>query len=140
MITDITNLPSPRYGTVSDSPTNQLKKTINLFTFDTLNEEIHELQHYVRRRHKPEYAYMPLNTRVYHIYSDGMITTQPGSIHYMKKEEHIHKPKVVFSDKFSFHFPYYDEEKELFYAVVNDVEANIIRAKMKDIVLRYQTF
>ncbi len=134
MITDITNLPSPRYGSVS--PTNSSKSKSPKSTI-TLEEELNELQHYVRRRHKIEYAFMPLNARVYHIYSDGMITTQPGSIDYMKKEEHIYRSKIAFSENFSFHFPYYDEEKELFYAIVNDVEANIIRAKMKDIILRH---
>ena len=137
MIIDITNSSSARYGRVSDSPTNKSKSPKSTFTVDTLDEELRELQHYVGRRHKPEYAFMPLNTRVYHIYSDGMITTQPGSIHYMKKDEHVFRPKIGYSENFSFHFPYYDEEKQLFYAVVNDVEANIIRAKMKDIVLRY---
>jgi hypothetical protein len=137
MITDITNLPSPRYGSVSPTNGSKSKSPKSTSTFEDLDVELRELHHYVSRRHKPEYAYMPLNSRVYHVYSDGSITTQPGSIQYMKKEEHLDKPKIVNSEKYSFHFPYYHEEKELFYAVVNDVEANIIRAKMKDIVLRY---
>ncbi len=133
MFTDITNLPSPRYGSVSPTNGTKLKNSTSL----NLEEELNELQHYVRRRHKPEYAYMPLNMRVYHIYSDGSITTQPGSIDYMKREEHLTKPKIMNSEKYSFHFPFYHEEKDLFYAVVNDVESNIIRAKMKDIILRH---
>jgi hypothetical protein len=57
---------------------------------------------------------------------------------YLKKDEHIVKPKLNNIEDYQFSFPMYDPTKNITYAVLNEVDVNISRAQMRELILRYQ--
>ncbi len=141
MLRDITNttMSSPRFSGTLESPTRTHKS--KKFTFEprTLKSEIEELNIIIQRKNNPHNAYLDLSYTVYHLYENGTITSQKGGIDYLKKDEHTVKSKLSNIEDYQFSFPMYDSNKNLTYAVLNEVDVNISRAQMRDLLLRYNS-
>jgi hypothetical protein len=139
MLKDITNsVNSPRYSGTIDSPSKLSRSKKFNFEQKTIEDEINEINAIIRRKNNPQNAYMDLSYTVYHLYENGAITSQKGGIDYLKKDEFILKPKILNIELFKFSFPMFDSTSGLTYTVVNENDANITRAQMREIILRGQ--
>ncbi len=140
MLRDITNttMNSPRYSNAIESPssrTSKLKK-IN-FEPPSIESQIQEINKIIQYKNKPQNAYLDLSYTVYHLYENGAITSQKGGIDYLKKDEFLLKPKLTGIENYSFSLPMFNSSNGLTYAVLNECDANISRAQMRDLILRY---
>jgi hypothetical protein len=133
MIRDITN--SPRYSNAIESPTSSKNRRF-LFEKKTIEDEIVELNQTISNKNNPRQAQSPICYTVYHLYHDGTITRQSGGISYLLRDEFIVKDKLMENDRDFFHFPMWNERLGKSYVVVNECEANIYRAQMRDIYMR----
>ncbi len=137
MLKDITNsMSSPRYSGSIDSPSKSTKNKKFTFESRTIEDEINEINAIILRKNNPQNAYLDLSYRVFHLYENGAITSQKGGIDYLKKDEFILKPKISNIEQFKFTFPMFDPSTGLTYAVVNENDANISRAQMRELILR----
>lgn len=141
MLRDITNttMSSPRFSGTLESPTRIHKSKKFTFEPPSIESQIQEINQIVQRKNKPQNAYLDISYTVYHLYEDGTITSQKGGIDYLKKNEHIVKSKLNNIEDYQFSFPMFDSSKNLTYAVLNEVDVNISRAQMRDLLLRYNS-
>ncbi len=139
MLRDITNttMNSPRFSGTLESPSRTHKSKKFNFEPPSIESQIQEINQIIQRKNNPNHAYLDISYTVYHLYEDGTITSQKGGIDYLKKDEHIVKPKLNNIEDYQFSFPMYDSTKNLTYAVLNEVDVNISRAQMRELILRY---
>jgi hypothetical protein len=133
MLRDISN--SPRYCNALESPPSSKNRRFH-FPKKSLEDEIVELNQTISYKHNPKEAQMHISYTVFHLYHDGTITRQRGGIDYLSGDEYVVKNKLVENDRNLFHFPMWNETFEKSYVVVNECEANICRAQMRDIYMR----
>ena len=139
MLRDITNtrMSSPRFSGTLESPTRTHKSKKFIFEPPSIESQIQEINQIIQRKNNPQNAYLDISYTVYHLYEDGTITSQKGGIDYLKKDEHIVKPKLSGIENYSFSLAMINSALNLTYAGLNDCDAYNSRAQMKDLILRY---
>ncbi len=133
---------SPRYSLVSDvSPMNKsLKPKISEepeFIRNNLENEVINLNRMVWKKHNPSLAYLDISYTVYHLYNNGTMTTQPGGINYMRRNEHVRKVGFLgITEGLEFVFPLRTQDGSASYAILNEHDANFFRTEMASIIMR----
>lgn len=133
MLRDIQN--TSRYCNALESPPASKNKK---FTFEkkTVDHEIDDFNTMILCKHNSNASRYQLSNDVYHLYEDGTITQQRGGIDYLAKTEYIVKTKIHNMENVTFRFPMQSSEFGMSYAVLNEYDANIGRAQMRDILMR----